>query len=82
MKTQSRFWRDSILFDNLNVALTDLLALEETTVGEPANYPYHNAALELFILMTKLQEQLVNAQRNPYYSVREADTRKLEGKHD
>jgi hypothetical protein len=80
MKTQSRFWRDSILFDNLDIALRDLLALEATTVGEPANYPYHNGAIALFTLMDTLHSQLINAQRNPYYSVRQEATRKLEAK--
>jgi len=61
-------WRDAILFDNLDTALQDLIALEAATVGEPRNYPYKQAADDLFRLMDTLNTQLRNAAKNAYYA--------------
>ncbi len=61
-------WRDAILFGNLDAALKDLIALEEATVGEPRNYPYKQAADDLFRLMDTLHTQLTNAAKNAYYT--------------
>jgi len=63
-------WRDRILFDNLDIALQDLIALEEGTRGEPKWYPYHQAADQLFQLMETLQTQIKNAERNAYYKAK------------
>jgi hypothetical protein len=71
MSGKGNYWRDAILFDDLDAALKDLLALEETTVGEPRWYPYHNALNALFEVMDTLHEQLRAASKNAYYKARE-----------
>ena len=70
VRGQGTDWRDRILFDDLNAALLDLLALEESCIGEPKWHPYKQAADALWLLMDNLKTQSENAGKNAYYSVR------------
>ena len=68
MKGQSTDWRDRVLFDDLNAALLDLMALEESCVGEPKWHPYRQAADDLWGLMDTLKKQSEKASKNAYYA--------------
>ncbi len=75
-------WRDAILFDNLDTALQDLIALEEATIGEPRHYPYKQAADDLFRLMDTLHTQLTHAAKNAYYTKkRQVDSDRQQSRH-
>jgi hypothetical protein len=68
VKGQRTDWRDCILFDDLNAALLDLMALEESCIGEPKWHPYKQAADSLWTLMDTLKTQSENAGKNAYYT--------------
>ena len=68
VRGQRTDWRDRILFDDLNAALLDLMALEESCVGDPKWYPYKQAADDLFKLMDTLKTQSENAGKNAFYT--------------
>ncbi len=59
--------RDRVLADSLDIALRDLLALEEASRGEPKQFAYETALDALLVLRSDLSNQLRVAAGNPYY---------------
>ena len=67
VRTESTYWQDQILFDEMDMALQSLLALEEQSRGTPKWYCYKQALQAQFEVMETLHTQLENAAKNAWY---------------